>query len=635
MKQWIRWSGLLGFIAVTALLVVIFVLALPWLIKSSIEYIGTEVAGAKVSVDDVDVSFNPLGVTLNRLQVTDAREPMRNLVEFTQADAQLELAPLLLGKGIVRDLGVSNLQFNTERTESGAIAKPTAEEAAAEAAKKAAEEPLVSVEDLPSADEIFAREPLKTTAAGEAMEATYKQRKADVEAAVASVPTQADLAKYEAELKALTSGSFSSLEDFKQRKAKFDELKKRFKADQAAVQQARDVIQASRKDIQLAAANLKNAPGEDLAYLRDKYQLNASGAANMTGLLFGDQAAEWASQALYWYELISPYLASDGVEEPEVIEESRLTGRFVHFPSNDPWPEFLIRNAHITGPFDGGYLVINGRDLTHQQDVTRRPSVLTITGDKLQRVGDLSGLITLDHRQQPATDSAMLTISDWRLAPVNLGIAGAELASSRVQVKADAQVVAGKLNATADATVRDAKFSGAGKTTFAREMNQALAGITQFTVNAGAKGKLLTPKIEFGSDLDKQLSKAFNQRIRAKQDELEAKLRTRLTAQITQYGGDYAGELQQLAAMDGSMSDRFNALKDMAGQQLEDFTVQKEREAKAKVDAEKAAAQAKIDAEKAAAQAKIDAEKAAAKAEAERKKKEAEQQAKDKLKKLF
>ena len=80
MKQWIRWSGLLGFIAVTALLVVIFVLALPWLIKNSIEYIGTEVAGAQVSVDDVDVSFHPLCVTLNRLQVPDARAPQRHLV---------------------------------------------------------------------------------------------------------------------------------------------------------------------------------------------------------------------------------------------------------------------------------------------------------------------------------------------------------------------------------------------------------------------------------------------------------------------------------------------------------------------------------------------------------------------------
>ena len=80
MKQWIRWSGLLGFIAVTALLVVIFVLALPWLIKSSIEYIGTEVAGAKVSVDDVDVSFNPLGVTLNRCVIwSNLLKLMRNL----------------------------------------------------------------------------------------------------------------------------------------------------------------------------------------------------------------------------------------------------------------------------------------------------------------------------------------------------------------------------------------------------------------------------------------------------------------------------------------------------------------------------------------------------------------------------
>ena len=234
----------------------------------------------------------------------------------------------------------------------------------------------------------------------------------------------------------------------------------------------------------------------------------------------------------------------------------------------------------------------------------------------------------LNHAQVPGTDTLTLSISDWKMAPLPLGVAGAELASSRVQLNADAEVVAGALASSAKARVTSAQFTGEGQTLFAKELNQALAGITQFSVNAGANGSLLTPDISLGSDLDRQLQAAFNKRIKAKQDELEARLQKKLNAQVDEYAGEYADELKQLAAMDGSLQDRLKSLQDLASTQLESFKEQQEREAREKLEAEKADAKAKAEAEKA---------KAKAKAEAEKKKQEDElkEQAKDKLKNLF
>lgn len=615
MTKWIRWSGLAGFIAVVAVIAALILLLLPFVIKSGIEFVGTKVAGAKVTLDDADVTLSPLGVRLQGLQVADAREPMRNLVEFDEAMADLELAPLLVGKAISNELSVSNLQFHTERATSGALDMEPEEdeETQGPSLKEKASEAL------PSVDEVLARETLKTPAAGEALKSSWKVQSERVDSALNAVPDTDALAKYEREVKEITSGRLESLEDFRQRKARLDELKARFKADREAIRQAKEAVTTARSDVSEKLSELRAAPGEDLAYLKDKYQLSGAGVSNLTGLLFGDEAANWAQEALYWYEKIKPYLESD-VEEDESEEEEkapRLAGRFVHFPTSDPWPDFMIRQARLTGPFDGGQLIIEGRDITHQQTVTGRPTVFTATGADLKKIGDLDGRLTLNHTLGNATDTLTLAISDWSMAPLPLGVAGARLASSQVRLNSKAVVVSGQLNADLDAQVTQAKFTGDGQTVFAKELNSALQGITRFNVDAGATGDLSSPELSFGSDLDKQINSAISKRVRAKQDEFEQKLQSRLNAQLQEYAGDYAEELQQLARMEGSLDDKLSALKDLASSELEDFKAQQEREAKEKLDAEKAAAEQK------------------ARDEAEARKKELRDQAKDKLKNLF
>ena len=615
MTKWIRWSGLAGFIAVVGIIAALFIFLLPFLIKSGIEFAGTKLAGAKVTVDDADVTLSPLGVRLQGLQVADARAPMMNLLEFDEAVADLELAPLMIGKAISNELSVSNLRFHTERETSGALEVDIeeTEEDSPSLKEKASEA-------LPSVDEILARETLTTPQAGEALKSSWGENSQRIDQAFDKVPDDNSIASYEEQIQDITSGRLESLEDFRQRKEKLDRLKKQLQEDRDAVRDARDAVRSAKSEVSARLTELRQAPSEDLAYLKDKYQLSASGVSNITGLLFGDDAANWAREALYWYEKVKPYLESDESAESDNEEDEkapRLAGRFVHFPSDDPWPDFMIRTARLTGPFDGGQLVISGKDITHQQTVTGRPTVFTATGEGLQKIGDLDGRLVLNHTMGTATDTLTLAISDWKMAPLNLGVSGARLASSRVQLDATAEVVRGELDADLDANVTQANFTGDGQTLFARELNAALQGINNFTVNAGVTGTLKNPDVAFGSDLDRQINSAISKRIRDKQDEFERKLRNRLNEKMSEYAGDYAEELQQLAAMEGSLDDKLGALKDLASAELEDFKAQQEREAREKLDAEKAAAEEK------------------ARKEAEARKQELKDQAKDKLKNLF
>lgn len=579
MLKWIRWSGLIGFAVFIALALAFWLLATPWLIRSAIESLGSKAAGARVDVADVTMKLAPIGVELSGLTVANANKPMENLVQFDHAVADLEVGPLFLGKTIIRELSVSGLQFNTTRTTSGALPK-TASTGSSGGSDKTSAEPTATetiMAELPSADEILSREPLQTDAAGKALAESFDTRKGQLDEAFAKLPDDEKLKAYETEIKALTADNVKSLEDFQQRKQRLEELREQFRADKKAVNTAKDLIGTTRIEITERLTDLKAAPGQDLDMIRSKYQLNAQGAANLSRLLFGNEAGEWAQQALYWYEKLKPYLdrGSDEAEEEKVV---RSDGRYIHFPSNDPWPEFLIRSIHMNAITSSGKLLIEGGDITGQQRVIGRPMHFDIRGADMPTISQLNMALVLDHRQRPGKDTLTLEAVDWAMPVTELGIGETRLASSRVQVQGMTQISGDQLQGKLDMQLAETRFEGTGTTLFAKELTSALQTVGEFSIHAKASGALKSPTVELGSDLDKRLNTAFSKRLRERQDALEASLQKRLNGKIDEYAGPYADDLKAINEMDGSLTDRLAKLEDLGKAEVKDFVANKKQE---------------------------------------------------------
>lgn len=587
MFSWIRWWGLIVFVVIFGGGAAFFMLAAGPLAKLSIEKIGTMVNGALVEVDSAAVTFNPLGLKVTGLQVADEAQPMRNVLEFKQAVAELELAPLLIGKGIIRELSIDGMEFDTPRKTSGAVEKPKKEKKEGE--KSIAETVLSSVE-LPSAKEILANEQLTTDGAGKAFKESYASNKAIIDEKLDAVPDESALKAYEEEIKAITSAKINSVEDFRRSKAQLDEVKERFKQDQAAIAEARAAVKQGKEEISTALKELKDAPSKDLASIRDKYQLNADGASNLTATLFGSEAGDTAAKALYWYEKIKPYLASsdeDGVEVEKKVKRVREKGSYVHFPTDNPWPTALLRHSYVTASVPAGTIGIEAKDITHQPKVLGRPAVVNVESTALENIEDLKANLVFDHTKSPGNDSLKLNITNWQPDDFKLGMGDIKLTSAKVQIKADASVSRGNLVAQGDADFSQAGFVGGGKTFVAKELGLALANIKEFNIHASAKGKVIKPRVSISSDLDSQLSKAFNQRLKAKQDELEQQLKQELNAKLENALGEHAGILEELNNVEGGLDAKLNKLKDLASSEVDDFKEQQKQEAKEKVEEEK------------------------------------------------
>jgi len=637
MTKWIRWSGLAGFITVVALIAAFWLLALGPLMKMAVEKYGSEAVGAQVNVADISLGFSPLSLTIKGVQVADKDAPMENMVSFDTAVATLEPFPLLLGKAIIPDVKLTGVAMGTARSHSGALSSGTAEKKieSAESDKntsESADETVQSNESeadskaLPSADEILEREELLTMIYGEAFEGAYEQHKKSIDDAVANLPSEKALKNYEADLNRILKGKFKSLKDFKQRKKDLDALKAQFKKDKKAIADAKSAIKDGKSDLKQKWSQLKGAPKQDLANLKGKYTLDGAGASNLAALLFGDDAGGYAETALGYYEKVRPLLVDDEAKaEKQALKDKRLDGRFVHFETDRPLPDFWVKTLSFTMalpefPKDSGSMgqvAVKVVDITHQQDVIDAPTRLWANGQNLKNMKSLKLTGVLEHRTSPGNDAFDMVVEGWNLSNIKLGLAGLKLVSSNTYVQANAAFSNGEMNVMGNGLFKQSKFASKDRTVVAKEMVAALKNVNQFTVTATAKGELTDPSIKLKSDLDNQLNKAFDKRMDQKQAELETKLKKKLNDKLLSYGGDYTDQLKELNLTEGSLGSKSKSLEKLGKSKLSSYEDQLKADAKAKADAKKAKAKAK------------------AKADADKKKKELERKAKEKLKKLF
>lgn len=641
MLKWIRWSGIAGFFVVMALIASFWLFAAGPLVKMTIEYFGSRTAEAEVNVADVSFAFNPLAIEISGVQVADKDAPMTNLFSFDKAVATIEPLPLLVGKAVIPELVLDGVATGTQRTRSGALVeKPTEAQQDAKASQQGEEDVQeaftydpTTKDKLPSVDDIVTRENLLTEQSGKALEQAVKDHEAAINQAVDDLPTEDSLKDYEQRLDQILSGRFKSVEDFKQRKRQFEELKQQFKQDKQAIRNAKKTVENAKSDLKQKWSALKRAPKEDINNIKSKYTLDAQGTANLTALLFGDDMGGYAATALKYYEMARPYLVNEDLKATKAeAKEARLEGRFVHFETDRPVPDFWIKQTRFSVKLPEamdkkgqvrslGRVNVNVRDITHQPDVINKPITLLATGTQLTNMDALTLEGSFDHRSAIndglGEDKLNLVINNWRLYEMKLGLAGLAIEETNTHVNADAVLVGKDLNAQGVMTFRQSEFSSSDRTVLAKEMLAALRTIEQFNLEASAIGEFDDPDLRIASDLDRQLEKAFDERIDQKQAEFEQKLKDKLNEKLLSYSGDYQAQLKDLNLAEGRLSDKQEALEDLAKAEISSYQDQLKAEAKAKAEKEKARAKAK------------------AKAEADRKKKELEEKAKKALEDLF
>ncbi|WDE13676.1 TIGR03545 family protein [Thalassomonas haliotis] len=533
MSSLIRWPGLLAFFIISILLTGIMLIFLDLWLKIAVTEGLEQAIGAEVNIASVSHNFSPLAISLKQLEMTDAEQPEFNQLQASSVQVQLRVAPLLLHKVIIETLTIDDLQFNQPRKSPGQVYRQPLTFTADSLEKLIPQTP-----QLPGVEDILAKSPLKTTQAINNTREAYARHNKVLTQQYRQLPDQSKLEDYQKELKRLTTTDYKDPLQLASATKQFNQLQRQLKQEQQKLADFKTSITRAKKELTLNLAALKAAPEQDYEQLKGLLAGDEAALHNITALIFGEQVAKWNNYLLSAYQILAPVLS----KQQQKQAKTKLTpDRRIAFDDTAPLPDLLIKKAKVSLKWQDEVIDSFWQDITYEHDKIARPTRFTLESAKsplwqsLQVEGDLW-----------LTDNQIKARQNWDLRELKL--TGLTLVA---QEKLNSALKQGLLSSSGGISVKNNQLSGNanielgkltlsawGKDTFTNTLASTLKQLKQLSITAELSGPVNTPKVDFSSDLDKQLTAAMLANLgpeqQAKQEELKQKLTARSQGPLTE-----------------------------------------------------------------------------------------------------
>lgn len=633
-----RWKGLVSFVVVMAVLWGGGWLFADALARMALERGLTQVNGAQVDIARVDVRWQPLGIQLTDMAVTDRAQPARNTVSLASAEIALDGLALLTGKWVLERITVDGLQLGTLRSTPGRVVeRPEPEETAREPNPQMAA--LADTVELPSPEQALARHGgLITEARGQALEETWNEADARLRERVTALPSEERLASHQARLQALENRSINSLDDARAIRQELETLTQAVAQDRQSMSRFVRAVDESETSLRSALAALAAGPEEDWAAIRATYNLSGEGQVALIGLLLGEQWAHWLAQGQRWYGKAEPWLQrlADRRSARSETAQAQVDGYFVLFPERNPQPQFWLQEARVSALVQGGAWQVELRDWSSDQALIDAPARLQAQSSRLPQADQASVALTWDLRNASRIDIAAQAdnwrVGGWQLANPEMPLG---LTEAQTQITLSATRTT-RWDGQLDWAFSSPDFGMPASWGSRHPLRQALTDISTFSVAGALGGTQWFPDIRWSSDLDDQVTASVtnqaNAQLAAWQADVEAELRARQQA----FAAPVQQELARLNAQRTQWIERQEALEAEVisavanvEQRVADQARNLEAAATSELRALEAAAQAEREALERAAEEERTRLEAEAEAERRRLEREAEQRARD------
>ena len=544
MKTWIRWQGLFAFLGIAVVISILWLLLVDDFIENLIEEYGTKALGAKVEIDETDLSILPAGLEIVGLQITNPEKPMENAVEISRVDLSLDTINLLRRKIIIDEMAVEGIQFNTPRQVSGAVvSKLDISPTISLKSPKTMKFPEIVMPDIEKLDiaEILKNEELESIKILESIQLDIEAEKKRWEKQLNELLDEKKYAEYKNRIENITSKKKITFEVLLSSAGDIAVIQQEVQKDLDSIKQARNEFKKSFSSFRNRIDLASKAPMRDVERLKQKYVLSPKNLSNFTQLLFGKNVSEWTQKALYWYKKFKPYLKKTAQKEKgkEVVKPIRGKGVNIRFKEYEPLPDFLIRQAKAELQLESGDIKGMINNITPDQHIMAIPLTFEFSGNNMKDIKSVKINGILDHIKAAQSKDNIyslikgytvnkLTLSDKTKFPVKINKASADLEMMAI-------LRGNNISADISANLRSIKISSNYKdqtSSIATTIASALSDASKFSARANISGTLDDYKTNITSDLDSILKNALEKVIHKETEKLENKLKNTIMAKV-------------------------------------------------------------------------------------------------------
>lgn len=561
----IRWKAVVPLSLTLVLVALLWWLFLDTAVERGIEWVGTEIVGARVDVGSVRISLGRGAVVVRGLEVTDPDQPMTNLVQVDEIVAQVRALPLLEKKVVIDTMALRGVRFGTPRRSSGAIErKSPATGRVARAISDWAGRiriPPLSLQGLSSVVDLsrIRVDSLRTAAQARAISSQSDSLRQAWQAQLAGLEPQPQIDSARALIARLKSADVRALG-----LAGTRDLVTSARASAARLGQETDRVKAVEAQVTSGVGSLRSqveglaaARQADYAYARGLVNLPSLATPDLSPALFGGMAVERLKPILYWLNLAEQYLPP-GLDprRERGPERLRAAGTTVRFPREREYPPFLLvyagADAEVggTGSAAGRYAAtITG--LTTAPALYGRPTRLAA-----ERAGAVRGpravsvYAALNHARAPLNDSVTAALDGVALPTVALPAAGARMAlgsgAVAVRLTRSGETIAGAMTwrssevrwTRADSTPPSARPNALpplGSAQWAQDLLwRTVSRLNTVEIEIRLAGRLSAPSLGVSSNVGREVAQALRREVGAEVERQEQRLRAQVDRLVDQ-----------------------------------------------------------------------------------------------------
>ena len=527
-------------------------------LKRGLEWAGTRIHGAEVNIGDIQTDWTGGSLLLTQLQITDRKEPSRNLIQIEKIHFQFLWDALLRTKFVIDKAIIENVQVFTPREKPGYILLKEDDRNTVTRVKKALlnqtkdqfdknvlADIAHALDDSPRQLKDFK---LKSDARAKELEEAFKEKKNLWNQQLKDLPKE-------------EQGIRDKIKDIRFDK---DPLKALNEADKL-YRKSRQVIKSydrtyrgmkgEIKDFKTSLKELEGLAKEDLKSLQKRFQIpNIHGETLIIGL-FGYLLQENMGAIQEYMKMGRQYLPpKKTAKQPEISPPPRGQGRNIPFKVTTGYPLFWLKQGRLSStssePASGGRLSGEIRDLTSDPSSVGRPTTIILKGDfpKQQIVG-LDAKITIDHRADQPSETIEVNIASYPIRRQKLSDSkDLQLTVSEAQGSASISAVlrGEEVNIQIMNSFKDFNHDIKAKSKSVEDiLTNILGDIPHIYVESQITGRWSDLSWKLNSNLGKSLSDAFRKELRIKMKEAQIKLKEHISDKLKTHKKKIMGDLHK------------------------------------------------------------------------------------------
>ncbi|MEJ2237087.1 MAG: TIGR03545 family protein [Gemmatimonadales bacterium] len=557
-----RWKAIVPLTIVLVLIGVAWWLYSDRLIEHSIEDFGADLVGARVDVEEADLSLAEGRLRIVGLAAANPNSPMRNLFEAREIVADIRTLPLLKKKLLIEQVSVRGVRFGTERTESGELDDPSRQSGQLVRTISGWADrvriPPLNLEGLNTVVNVaaIAAESLTTYRRAHSTIAFADSTRVEWEAQLLGLNPKPLIDSAQALVNRLNNvnpltlgvtGVTQLASSSRDMMSSLTSLTSRVTSLDSTVRGGMDQLLAS-------VNGLADARQADYDYARGLLRLPSLDSPDLSAGLFGDMAVARLEPVLYWVNQAGRYLPPglDPRRRPGP-KRPRRAGVTVKFPDRDGDPSFLVETADADLEI-GGEGAAAGMYAGRITGLTSEPAIL---GEPLTAMIERTGAavgptdvrlgLVMDHTGPVIRDSGSVAVAGVSLpefdiggidAHLDLGQGASNLSLSRVGDSIAGTWVwrSGDVRWTRGAGSGE---QGAGIGAMAQDfLWQTLADIDDVEITVRFSGSPAGPSLRIGSNVGRavaaSLRRQLGDRIEQAQREVYAQVNRLVDPYVTE-----------------------------------------------------------------------------------------------------